>query len=99
MASAKRAERVSAGAPDGAAFAGAERVVNSLVGLGLLGGLDRTSLQLSHGDGDVFGGHEGLSDRLFVPSTACIDDLEGLNVREGLAELCGGSGLNELHAC
>ena len=30
-------------------------------------------------------------------STARMDDLEGLDVREGLAELCGGRGRNELH--
>jgi hypothetical protein len=95
IASAKCAESESFGAPDATACASVERVVDSLVGLGLRSGLDGTSLQLSQGDGDAFDGHEGLS--LFGRSTARIDDLEGLDVREGLAELRGGRGLDELH--
>ena len=102
IACAKRAESKWAGAPDAAACtAGVERVTDPFVRLGLLGGLDRTSLQLFHGDWDAFDGYEGheglLSDHFAVRSTARIDDLEGLDVREGLGELCGGSGLDELH--
>ena len=94
MASAKRAESDLAGAPNASAFAGVERVIDALVGLGLLGGLDRTSLQLSQGDGDVFGGHEGL----LSPCVARFHELGDLIGLEDLDELLEWSGLNELHA-
>ncbi len=87
-----RAESECAGAPDGRALAaGAERVGDSLVGLGLLRGLDRTSLQVLHSEWDVFGGHKGLRiDGL----GNCLVGLKGL---KGLDELHGWSGLDGLH--
>ncbi len=92
MASACRAESVPSGAPDGGALAaGSERVVDSLVHLGLLRGLDGTSLQLGDGDGHVFGGHEGLR------MDGLGDCLVGLKSLESLDELHGGSGLDGLH--
>lgn len=86
---ARRAETEPAGAPDGVALAaGVERVVDSLVCLGLLGGLDRTSLQDVHGEWNVFGGHKGLR----------VDGLgECLVGLKGLDELRGGRGLDGLH--
>ena len=85
----RRAESESAGAPDGGALAaGEERVVDSLVCLGLLGGLDRTSLQVVHGEWDVFCGHKGLR------IDGLGDCLVGL---KGLDELHGRSGLDGLH--
>lgn len=93
IARAKRTESEWAGAPDAAAHtAGVECVVDSLVGLGLLGGLDRTSLQHVHGEWDVgLRGHKGLTRECLG---VCVSGFVGL---KGLAELHGGRGLDELH--
>ena len=92
MTSACRAERVPASAPDGGALAaGVERVADSLVRLGLLGGLDGTSLQVVHSEWDVFCGLEGLPCDCFG---VCVRGFVGL---KGLDELHGGSGLHGLH--
>jgi hypothetical protein len=92
MACACRAESESFGAPDGGALAaGEERVVDSLVGLGLLRGLDGTTLQVFHCEWDVFGSHKGL---LIDGLGDCLVGLKGL---KGLDELRGGLGLDELH--
>ena len=92
ISSAKRTESEWAGAPDATAFvAGVECVVDSLVRLGLLCGLDRTSLQVVQSDWDVFTGHKGLTRECLG---VCVRGFVGL---KGLAELHGGSGLDELH--
>jgi hypothetical protein len=94
IASAKPAESVFFGAPDAAACAASvERVVDSLVRLGLLGGLDGTSLQVLHSEWDVFGGHEGL----LSPCVARFHELGDLIGLEDLDELLEWRGLNELH--
>ena len=91
MTIACRATSEPAGAPDGGALAASEeRVVDPLVGLGLLGGLDRTSLQVFHGE--WLAGHKGL------PSLGMrSNELGGLVSLKGMDELHGWRGLNGKH--
>jgi len=98
MAGAKSAESVPAGSPDAATHtAGVECVIDSLVRLGLLGGLDRAGLQLGQSDWDAFGGHKGLCARRGVCVHRVPPCERGFVGLKGLEELCGGSGLDGLH--
>jgi len=91
MASACWTESVPARAPDGGALsAGEERVVDSLVRLGLLRGLEGMTLQLVHGDGDV-----GLRGQKAPHNGGLLSDC--LSSLKGLDELGGGRGLDGLH--
>ena len=90
MASACWAESVPARAPDGGALsASEERVADSLVRLGLLRGLDGTTLQLVHGDGDVGlrghkAPHNGELLRDCLSSLKDLDKLRGGSILDGL---------------